>query len=88
MQDQIQSIKRIMGDTNTKKEVVELSHFTVGEKIRAIYNWKRASNTNFSTSFIDSVYDQHLQNRRISLKQVAAVDNIIIKFNICMDTWS
>jgi len=89
MKDQIQTIKDIMGTgSGSKKISVNLSNYKPDEKMDAIYRWKRASCADFSTYFVDSVYDQYLQRGKISTKQEAAIDKIIVKFNICLDTWS
>lgn len=86
MQNDLKKIKEIMGD-NAPLKSLQVNQYQPDEKISAIYNWKRASSVSFDTSFVDSLYDQYLQRGKLSDKQVAALDKIITKFNICLDTW-
>jgi hypothetical protein len=86
MKNDLQKIKEIMG-TNKPTRNICLSHYTPEQKINAIYMWREASSVSFNTSFLDSV-SAHLHNREfITTAQDDAIDNIIRKFNICMDTW-
>lgn len=87
-QEQIDKIQSIMGSNKKRKSVDELSHYTPEEKIQAIYNWKRASSVSFKTDFVDSLYDQFIDRGTLSNNQIAALDRIIQKFNISLDTWS
>ena len=76
MKNQIDTIKSIMG-----------TNYNPDEKINAIHKWKQAAANNFSTDFIDSVAKQYFLRGKNSPKQEEAIDRIITKFNICMDTW-
>ena len=59
---------------------------TSAQKINVILNWAKDED-GFETTFVTSLQKQLRKKKKLSERQVSALDNIIIRWSICADDY-
>lgn len=84
-QKTIKALMKKHGHTESQGDFDSLDQFSAGDKVDAILNYKRNSNPEFDSKFVESVNLRLLERGNISFKQEESLNRIINKFNIDMD---